>query len=166
MGGQLREITGPFVAAGPAGATARTRLHATSADADVLAAVGAHLGSLASADLAARCAEGRLDNAGRAASRAIRKQRLTSQSTSRWAGAITRVSEDSWQLADRNLRAERTMLRSKTRTIESRLAIPVGTRCGRQRGYADQAERWQKQQKLQRLKARLADVDTRITEGR
>ena len=45
------------------------------ADAAVLRAAGEHLGSLASADLAARCAEGRLDAKGRAGSRRVRKQR-------------------------------------------------------------------------------------------
>ena len=52
--------------------------------------VGAHLGSLAGKDLAARCAEGRLDARGRARSRAVRKRALTAESSSRWAGAITR----------------------------------------------------------------------------
>ena len=33
------------------------------------------------------------------------KQALTSQSSSRWAGAITRASEDAWQLGSRNLAA-------------------------------------------------------------
>jgi hypothetical protein len=43
----------------------------------VLAATGAHLGALASADLAARCREGRLDAQAKAASRRERKQALT-----------------------------------------------------------------------------------------
>lgn len=59
-------------------------------------AAGSHLGSLASRDLAARCAEGMLDAKGRAASRARRKRALTAESSSRWAGAITRTSEDQW----------------------------------------------------------------------
>ena len=58
---------------------------------------GSHLGSLAGRDLAARCAEGRLDAKGRAVSRAVRKRALTAQVSSRWAGAITRASEDQWQ---------------------------------------------------------------------
>jgi hypothetical protein len=56
----------PFVAAAPAGARVRTRLRLASQDARVLRAVGMHLGFLASADLAARCAEGRLDTKGKA----------------------------------------------------------------------------------------------------
>ena len=166
MGGRLREVTPPFVVAGPAGARVRTRLRATPADAAVLAAVGAHLGSLASADLAARCREGRLDAKGRAASRAARKRAVTGGSSSRWAGAVTRTSEDAWQLADRNLKAERATLRSRITAIEARLAVPAGTGRGRNRGYATQAERFGKQRRVQALRARLADVDARIKAGR
>ena len=62
------------------------RLRVTLQDAAVLAAAGAYLGSLASADLAARCREGRLGTKGRAASRARRKRAVTGGSSSRWAG--------------------------------------------------------------------------------
>jgi len=166
MGGRLREIAAPFAVAAPAGARVRTRLRVSAADAEVLAAAGAHLGSLASADLAARCAEGRLDAEGQARSRAERKKALTAASSSRWAGAITRTSEDSWQLADRNLRAERAGLRARVRKIESRLEIPAGTGKGRLRGYATRAERFRKQQRLQVLRARLARVEERLAAGR
>ena len=161
----LHEITAPFAVAPPAGARVRTRLHLEPADAVVLAATGQHLGSLASEDLAARCAEGRLDAKGKAESRARRKRALTASSTSRWAGAITRTSEDSWQLADRNQLAERSMLRSKTGKISGRLALPAGSARG-QRGSATQNERWVKQQQLQQLTARLAQVDDQISAGR
>lgn len=154
------------MAAGPAGARVRTRLRATPQDAAVLTAAGAHLGSLESADLAVRCCEGRLDARGRAASRAARKRAVTAQSSSRWAGAVTRTSEDAWQLADRNLKAERATLRSRIKAIEGRLAVPAGTGRGRKRGYATQAERFQKQQRVQALRARLAGVDARIKAGR
>jgi hypothetical protein len=92
--GSLREIAAPFVAGAPAGARVRTRLRVSAGDAAVLRAVGSHLGSLAGHDLAARCAEGRLDTKGRAVSRRERKRALTAGSSSRWAGAITRASED------------------------------------------------------------------------
>ncbi|MGH3166788.1 MAG: hypothetical protein ACRDN0_12990 [Trebonia sp.] len=166
MGRRLREIADPFVAAGPAGARVRTRLKVTEGDVAVLAEVGAHLGSLASADLAARCAEGRLDAQGRAVSRAARKRALTAGSSSRWAGAITRTSEDAWQLADRNLKAERASLRARISAIGSRLTVPAGIRQGRLRGYATGAERFGKQQRLQALRARLAGVEERIGAGR
>jgi hypothetical protein len=63
----LRKITGPFVVAPPAGVRVRTRLRVSGVDAGVLGEVGGYLGSLASADLAARCAEGRLDEGQRVA---------------------------------------------------------------------------------------------------
>jgi hypothetical protein len=74
MGKQLREIAEPFVAAAPAGARVRTRLRVSAQDEVVLWAAGRHLGSLAGRDLAARCAEGRLDAKGRAESRRERKR--------------------------------------------------------------------------------------------
>jgi hypothetical protein len=161
----LRAISAPFVAAAPAGARVRSRVRASSQDAHVLAAVGAHLGSLASADLAARVREGRLDGAGRAASRRKRKRVLTAASSSRWAGAITRTTDDLWALAERNLLTERASLRARTRQIQARLAVPADARHGRTRGYATQAERWQKQQRLQRLRSRAAAIDHRLERG-
>ena len=90
----LRPVAAPFVAAPPGGARVRARLRVPPGDEAVLRAVGAHLGSLAGRDLAARCGEGRLDAKGKAVSRAGRKRALTAASSSRWAGAITRTSED------------------------------------------------------------------------
>ena len=131
----------------------------------MLRAAGTHLGSLASADLAARCAEGRVNAKGRAVSRRERKRALTAQSSSRWAGAITRSSEDQWGLAERNLRAEAATLRARARKIEARLAVPAGDHRGRIPGYATQAERYGKQQRLQRLRARLAEAERRLAAG-
>jgi IS605 OrfB family transposase len=160
-----REIAAPFVAAAPAGARVRTRLRVWSADEAVLRAAGSHLGSLAGRDLAARCAEGRLDAKGRAVSRAARKRALTAESSSRWAGAITRTSEDQWSLAERNLRADRTSLQARVGRIEARLAVPAGGRDGRVRGYPTPAERHAKAIRLQSLKARLAAVGRRLEAG-
>jgi hypothetical protein len=162
---RLRTISAPFVAAAPAGARVRTRLRVSGQDARVLAAIGAHLGSLASRDLAARVRQGRLDGAGRAASRRGRKRALTAASSSRWAGAITRTTDDQWALAERNLQAERASLRARTWQIQARLAVPAGGKRGRARGYATQAERWQKQQRLQRLRARGAAVERQLEHG-
>ena len=132
----------------------------------MLWAAGAHLGSLAGRDLAARCAEGRPNAKGRAQSRAARKLALTAQSSSRWAGAITRTSEDAWQLADRNLRADRASLRARARTITARLAVPAGHRQGQLRGYATAAERHAKTIRLKALQGRLARVEAQIVGGR
>ena len=161
----LREIAAPFVAAAPAGARVRTRLRVSPADEAVLRAAGSHLGSLAGRDLAARCAEGRLDATGRAVFRAARKRALTAQSSSRWAGAITRTSEDQWSLAERNLRADRTSLQARVGRIEARLAVPAGGKSGRTRGYATAAERHARAIRLRSLKARLARADRRLAAG-
>ena len=104
----------------------RARLRLSPGDEAVLRAVGGHLGSLAGKDLAVRCAEGRLDAWGQARSRAARKQALTAESSSRWAGAITRTSEDQVRLAGQNLRAGRASLLARVRRIEARLAVPAG----------------------------------------
>jgi len=155
----------PFVAAAPAGARVRTRLRVSPRDAEVLRAVGRHLGSLAGRDLAARCAEGRLSSKGQNESRAARKRALTAASSSRWAGTITRESENAWQLADRNLAAERGTLAARARKIEARLAVRAGTRTGRTAGYPTLAERYAKSIRLKALKARLARVEAQAEAG-
>jgi hypothetical protein len=131
----------------------------------VLRAAGTHLGSLAGRDLAARCAEGRLDVTGRAASRAARKRALTVESSSRWAGAITRTSEDQRALAERNLRADKASLQARVRKIEARLAVPVGGKVGPVRGYPTPAERHAKAIRLRSLKARLARAERGLEAG-
>ena len=161
----LRPVVPPFVAAAPTGARVRTRLRVSPEDEAVLWAVGGHLGSLAGRDLAARCAERRLDARGKAASRAARKKALTAESSSRWAGAITRTSEDQHRLAEQNLRAERASLQARIRRIEARLAVPATGRCGRVRGYATPAERHAKAIRLRALKARLTRAERRLEAG-
>jgi IS605 OrfB family transposase len=161
----LREISAPFVSAAPAGVRVRTRLRVSAGDVEVLTAAGRHLGSLAGRDLAARCAEGRLDARGRAMSRAVRKRALTAESSSRWAGAITRASEDAWQLGYRNLDAERRSLQARVRVIGARVAVPAGKKQGRLAGYADPAERHAKTIRLKALEARLARVEQRLARG-
>ena len=161
----LRPIADPFVAAAPAGVRVRTRLRVSAQDEAVLRAAGRHLGSLAGRDLAARCGEGRLDAKGRAASRAGRKKSLTAASSSRWAGAITRTSEDQYRLAEQNLRAHRSSLQARIGRIQARLAVPTDLKAGRTRGYATPAERHAKTLRLQALKARLARVEAQLEAG-
>jgi len=162
----LRPVAAPLVAAIPAGARVRARLRLSAEDAAVLRAAGAHLGSLAGRDLAARCAEGRLDAEGRARSRAARKRALTAESSSRWAGAITRTSQDQWGLAERNLKAQKASLTARVRRNGARLAIPAGGKAGTKRGYATAAERHAKALRLRSLQARLARVDRQLEAGR
>src|SRR5262249_21433753 len=162
----LRQIAEPFVVAPPAGARVRTRLRVSGLDAAVLREVGEYLGSLASADLAARCAEGRLSAKQRGRSRQRRKQELTAKSSSRWAGALTRTSEDAYQLARPNLLAGRRSLLARIRRIETRLAVMAGRRAGRVRGYPTAAERHAKTIRIQTLRTRLARVERQLDAGR
>jgi hypothetical protein len=96
------------------------------ADRAVFEALGAHLGHLASIDLARRVKEGALDPKARADSRRARKQALTADSSSRWAGTITRNTEDSCSLAKRNLTAEKVSLEARIKKISSRVKVPAG----------------------------------------
>jgi hypothetical protein len=162
---RLRLLAEPFVVAPPAGSRVRTRLPMSAADAKVLEAAGKHLGVLAGRDLAWRCSQGRLDAKASSQSRVVRKQALTATCTSRWAGAITRTSEDTWGSAERNLLAEQCSLRTRVGRLRRRLVIPVGGRQGRARGYATRGERWEKQRRLQVLETRLRVVEARLTEG-
>jgi IS605 OrfB family transposase len=146
----MRSLGVPFVAAAPAGARIRARLRPSTADEQVLCAVGEHLGRLAGQDLAVRCRLGRGDD-----QRAGRTRALTAAASSRWAGALTGTSNDQWRRGWRNLLEER-----------ARLAVPVGGRCGRVRGYASRAERFCNQGRLQHLEARLARLEARLAAGR
>jgi IS605 OrfB family transposase len=166
MSRRLRSLTAPFVVTPPKGARVRTRLMVDDHDAAVLRAIGVHLGSLAGQDLARRCKEGKRDARQRARSRGERKRDLTARSSSRWAGAITRTSEDAWQLAYRNLLAERRSLSSRVNRIRRRLGLATGTGHGWTRGYATRAERFEKQRRLQVLESRLAEAERRIADGR
>jgi len=154
----LRVMADPFTVAAPAGARVRDRLRLSAGDVEVLAAVGEHLGTLARADLAERVRIGQVKAAD--TQRARRKKTLTRGSSSRWAGAITRASEDQYQLAMRAQRADVAGLRRATRKVGQRLAAPVGGHAGKVRGYATGAERWQKQRRLDTLRARLTAAES------
>jgi hypothetical protein len=143
----------------------RTRLAVNDNDEMVLKPLGAHLGRLASLDLAHRVAEGTLDKAGKAESRRARKQALTAASSSRWAGAITRTSEDAYGRAKRDLQAERVSLRARVDRIASRVALGPGEAKGRLVGYTSASERWEKQRRAQVLSSRLADVEAQLAIG-
>jgi hypothetical protein len=157
----LRAIADPIVVPPPLGARIRTRVRLSTTDQAVLRQVGEHLGRLAGQDLAERC---RLGVGGSDWTR--RKRVLTTGSSSRWAGALTRTSDNQWQCGYRNLVDERAGLQRAIRRIRARLAIPAGGQVGRVRGYASRAERWQKQHRLAILTARLTRVEARIAQGR
>ena len=157
----MRSISVPFVLGPPSGARVQTRLRPSQQDAAVLGMVGEYLGRLANSDLARRCAVGPGTDG-----RTDRKRALTAASSSRWAGTITRTSNNQWQRGYRNLLDARAGLGRAIRVVQRRLAVPVGQRGSGTRGYATQKERWAKQQRLQHLRARLARVEHRLGQGR
>ncbi|WND37732.1 transposase [Streptomyces sp. BB1-1-1] len=155
MGG-LRRLAAPFVALGPAGVAVRTRpKRLTPEDEQVLTLVGAHLGSLASKDLKARCVDG-LEHSSE--SWAARKRDLTAESSSRWAGSITKASHDQWALARRCQLVHIQGLEAGIRTIRHRLALPVGAKGtkGAPGGYQSRREWFAKTRRLHVLEDRLA----------
>ncbi|MGC4945927.1 IS200/IS605 family accessory protein TnpB-related protein [Streptomyces sp. DT224] len=155
MGG-VRAVAASFVVAGPSGVAVRDRLkHLTEQDEQVLRAVGAHQGGLASRDLKVRCADG-LEHS--AESWAVRKRGLTGLSSSRIAGAITKASHDQWALARRGLVAHIRTLEAGIQTLKHRLSLPVGAK-GTKRaagGYRSRGEWFHKSRRLKTLEDRLA----------
>ncbi|WP_316775590.1 IS200/IS605 family accessory protein TnpB-related protein [Streptomyces sasae] len=145
----------PFVVPGPSGVAIRSRLkHLTATDEEVLRLVGDHLGSLASRDLKARCAAGPDHDSEQWARR---KQALTEESSSRWAGSITRASHDQWALARRGLLAHLHSLQAGVRMIAHRLSLPVGEKGSKHApgGCRSRQEWFAKSRRLHVLEDRL-----------
>lgn len=188
---RLREWRGVNPVAGPSGVAIRTRLRLTAADEAVLDAVAGHLGRLRRADLARVCRPALLaagpGEAGKRPTRRdglnSRKQGLTALSSVRWAHAVI-VANDAQCRASRDAQDRHIAgLRAAIAAIERRQCQPTSDTLTRQersaqrkdrqpRGYATQAERFQKQRRLQSLRAELlrviADRDSgrvRMTEG-
>ncbi|MEU2250981.1 IS200/IS605 family accessory protein TnpB-related protein [Streptomyces sp. NPDC019224] len=152
---QLRTIDAPFVAPGPSGVAVRDRLrHLTDVDDTVLRLVGEHLGRLASLDLKARCADGLDHNSD---TWAARKQGLTAQSSSRWAGSITKATHDQWALSRRCRLAHIQGLEAGVRTLTHRLAQPIGHKGSKRApgGYRSRGEWFHKSRRLTVLEHRL-----------
>ncbi|WP_344937596.1 IS200/IS605 family accessory protein TnpB-related protein, partial [Sphaerisporangium flaviroseum] len=162
----LRPIAPAFVALGPLGVAIRDRLKGlTEQDEMVLRAVGAHLGSLAGTDLRARCAAGSDHDSGRWADR---KRALTEQSSSRWAGAITKATHDQWALSRRGQLSHIQSLQAGIGAIRHRLSLPVAEK-GTKRapgGYRSKQEWFRKTRRLHILMGRLererADTDNGV----
>jgi hypothetical protein len=160
----LRVIAPAFIAAAPAGVRIRTRLHLAPDEEAAMFAVGTHLGGLYRKDLAARVRMGKVPAAARG--RTDRKRGLTAPSSSRWAGSITRATEDQYQLGMRGLAAEVSTLRAACAAIQKRAAVPCGETVDRTRGYRTTAERHQKTRRLAALQDRLTDATARLTDGK
>ncbi|WP_328671550.1 transposase [Streptomyces sp. NBC_00328] len=161
----LRAVRGPFVVQDRAGVAIRDRLKdLTPKDDRVLRLIGAHLGGLATADLAVYSRAG-FERTGQ--SWAARKQELTARSSSRWAGAVTKGTHDQYALARRGQFAYRDKLADGIRMLMHRLSLPVGEKGakGRPGGYRSKAEWFHKSRRLHILKARLTKVEEDIATG-
>ncbi|WP_371653473.1 MULTISPECIES: IS200/IS605 family accessory protein TnpB-related protein [unclassified Streptomyces] len=145
--------------------TVKTRLRLSPRDANVLRELGFLLSQLAARDLAERVA---LGTAHTREDFARRKRGLTALTSSRWAGTITRGSNEQWELARRAQAAHLESLNTAVARIVARLAVPVGT-CDvatRVPGYPTQRIRAAKQQRLQHLRARATAVAAERAAGR
>ena len=158
MSRPFRPIAASFVVSGPSGVAIRDRLkHLTPEDEQVLRLVGEHLGSLAVRDLKARCADGH-EHSSR--TWAARKRELTGQSSSRWAGALTKATHDQWALARRGQAAHIDQLTSGITALRHRMSLPIGEK-GTQRaagGYRSRGEWFHKSRRLAALTDRHATV--------
>jgi IS605 OrfB family transposase len=161
----LRALAAPFQVPSPSGVAIRTRLHPSPAEEDALREIGAHLGSLATADLAARCRDGADHDS---AAWARRKQGLTADSSSRWAGSICRASNEQWALSRRNQTRHITDLQAGIATVAARLALPVGSKGTRKTlgGYRSAEEWFTKSRRLGILTDRLAKAEADRLAGR
>ncbi|MGZ8748699.1 MAG: hypothetical protein ACXWZ2_17230 [Mycobacterium sp.] len=155
----------------------------------MLDAVADHIGRLRRADLAATChpaplAVGLEVDARRRERRELlnnRKGSLTAQSSARWASAIIGANDNQYRSA-RDAQCRHIVgLRAAIATIENRLTQPTGDTLAAQpryaqrrrlKGYSNQAERFEKQRRLQRLRAELARIErdrvdnrVRVTDG-
>lgn len=188
---RLRPWRGVKPVAAPSGVAITARLRTSAEDEFVLDRLAAHLGRLRRADLAATSAREPVDpQLGAQQRRQVRrdelntrKKALTAQSSARWANAIIAGNDDQHRLArDAGFR-HIVGLRAAIATIGKRLAAPTtdtltaAERKARRKakavkGYATQAERFAKQQRLQHLRAVLARAEddhrnhrVRVVEG-
>ena len=182
---KLREWRGVKPVASPSGVAITTRLRTTPADEHVLDLVAEHLGRLRRADLARVChpvsLDPRLDAVTKRQVRRdrlnTRKKALTADSSARWSNAIIAGNDAQYRSARGAQHRHIVGLRTAIATIEKRLAHPTGDTLSAEeqrarkkaqlpKGYATQAERFEKQRRLQVLGAELnrvsADCDDRV----
>ncbi|MFE9874779.1 IS200/IS605 family accessory protein TnpB-related protein [Streptomyces sp. NPDC005784] len=162
----LRKVGASFVVPGPSGVAVRDRLKGLAAgDEKVLRMVGDHLGSLASQDLQARCAAGADHDSERWARR---KRVLTAESSSRWAGSLTKATHDLWALARRGLAAHIRQLEAGVSTIRHRLSLTLGEKGSKRApgGYRSRREWHAKARRMGVLEDRLAAAKADWAAGR
>ncbi|MER7538165.1 IS200/IS605 family accessory protein TnpB-related protein [Streptomyces sp. NPDC097704] len=163
---RLRQIARPFVVDGPTGVSLRDRLKGlTVEDEEVLRAVGAHMGRLASWDLTRRVRDG-LEHS--TDTWAARKRELTALSSSRWAGSVTSNTHDQWGLSRRTQHARLRSLDAGIGMLRHRLSLPVGQKGSRGKpgGYRSKHEWFHKSRRLAILEDRYKQVRAERETGR
>ncbi|MFJ8623535.1 IS200/IS605 family accessory protein TnpB-related protein [Kitasatospora sp. NPDC093550] len=162
----LRQIARPFVAEAASGVCIRDRLKGPTAEDDaVLRLVGGHLGSLASRDLARRVADGMEHST---QTWAARKRGLTPQSSSRWAGAVTKATHDQWGLSRRAQWQHLRGLAAGIAVIRHRLALPIGEKGTKRQpgGYRSRGQWHAKSRRLTHLEREYGRVKADHEAGR
>lgn len=164
-----RQIKEAYLVPPPSGIAIKTRVVPSGPDELCLRSLADHLGTLAGKDLV---------NAQKTGSEAVswpdRKKAISADSSSRWAGAISRENNDQISLAQRSQMAHRDEMVAVIATITRKLAvkvgksakIQVGSRAITVPGYHDQDEHWRKRQRLQILQGELARVEADISAGK
>lgn len=161
----LRVLAPPRLAHSSGVLSVRTRLRLSSLDELVLGELGALVSQLATRDLAERVF---LGEAHTREDFARRKREISALSSSRWAGTITRSSNEQWALARRAQVAHLEELDAAITTLHTRLGVPVAA-CDiatRVQGYPTPQVKAAKQRRLAHLEAVAARVRVDCSSGR
>ncbi len=116
----------------------RGRVRANEADMAVVRALSEHLASLGARDVASRCATGQHHDR---TEWAKRKREVTAQSSSRWAGRVTKHSNDVYATARRNQKRHLGELERAVEAISKKLDLPVHSGAERKELLAEEAAR-------------------------
>jgi hypothetical protein len=161
----LRVLAPPRLAQSSGALSVKTRLRLSSLDGLVLGELGGLVSQLATRDLAERVFLGERHTR---EDFARRKREISALSSSRWAGTITRGSNEQWALARRAQVAHLEELDAAINTLRTRLGVPVAA-CDiatRVQGYPTPRVKAAKQRRLAHLEAVAAPVRADWSAGR
>ncbi|CCG01079.1 hypothetical protein [Blastococcus saxobsidens] len=156
------------VVAPPSGVSVGSRLRVTDWEQQLLAAVGTHLSRARATDLAAAQRRERANDRQKALSARFGIH-------SRYAGSICVDNDAAARAVKEQLWAHQQRLQAAFRHVEARTALPSRAACcgcGKRRchrcggGYVTENERVMKRRRLDVLRAELAEVQRRRSEGR
>ena len=162
----------------------RTRIHPSERDRFVLMTLAEHFSALQGRDLAARCRAGK-DHDKTVWAR--RKRELTKECSARWAGRVTKASNDAYATARRNQRRQLADTLAAIEAIEKKLRLPIASTIERKAlvarerdlaktenrkprrlsfGYHSRSEHAMKRMRLQVLEAKCARLEADLAAGR